>query len=107
MVAKITLSSNSPAEKKKSLFCHASPVVLWGQRKHKDPLGSALMKELRKQARSQVLTNPDSELKSHLAHTQYNQSTPTAAGRRGCGMYGRSIFRQHAPGQVSDSASCL
>lgn len=67
--------------REKAFFCHASPVILWGQRKHKDPLGSALMKELRKQARSQVLTNPDSELKSHLAHTQNNQSTPTGVKR--------------------------
>lgn len=42
------------------------------------------MKKLRKQARPQVLTNPDSGLKSHLAHcTQTNQSRHSRSWAKG------------------------
>lgn len=73
MVAKITLYSNWSAVK--GLFDHDPSAALCGWRKYKDPLGSVLMKKPRKQARPQVMTNPDSGLKSHLAHcTESNQS---------------------------------
>lgn len=63
---------------------HAPSAVLCGQREYKDPPGSALMKKLRKQVRPQVRTNPDSGLKSHLAHyIQNNQCNPSRSWARG------------------------
>lgn len=68
----------------KGVFDRTPSTVLCGRREHKDPLGSALMKKLRKQARPQVLTNPDSGLKSHLAHcTQNNQSNHSRSWAKG------------------------
>lgn len=68
----------------KGLFDHTPATALCGWREHKDPLGSTLMKKLRKQASPQVLTNPDSGLKSHLAHcTQNNQSNHSRSWAKG------------------------
>lgn len=69
-----TSSLSQNGLKPKSL---STPLLLWLRREgqHKDPLW-ALGKKGRMQARSWVLTNPDSRLKSHLAHTQNGWFNP-------------------------------
>ena len=92
--------------KLKGVFHPPSSVTGEGEASTKTPFW-VLVKKGRMQARSWVLTNPDSRLKSHLAHTQNAWFTHSGWGWGCLWMYSRSVFKQNTIDRSSDSASSL